>query len=272
MSPSVNKHVLGGWCQQNSSVYEIIFSLNEHLNELLSPVDPVPEPGFNISWAIFFPLSGVECLSHTLSGNWKCLCFAGVFWQTREGRWQSQAGVCDCSARLHRCGWPITLRWPTGRGGAGVPLRATELLRCLADSSKWRGRSFCFSWTASQVLLDQVFAPEELKTGNERKCRTSKVFGVKIEALFLLHVVCLCTLFFGSGVAFTIRQNKSASAGNVVESLHIFPKDRQTLDHFISITSSQSTSYIILYLTAVTIILVNTAANRKIRNAFYNFS
>lgn len=48
------KHVLSGWCQQNCSVYEIIFSLNERLNEPLSPVDPVPAPVFNISWAIFF--------------------------------------------------------------------------------------------------------------------------------------------------------------------------------------------------------------------------
>lgn len=41
-------------------------------------MDPVPEPVFNISEAIFFFfLSGIERLSHTLSGNWKCLCFSG---------------------------------------------------------------------------------------------------------------------------------------------------------------------------------------------------
>lgn len=45
-------------------------------------MDPVPAPVFNISWAIFFiffpPLSGVVCLSHTLSGNvYVSLEFAG---------------------------------------------------------------------------------------------------------------------------------------------------------------------------------------------------
>lgn len=75
--------VLGG-CQQTSSVYEIIFSLSEHLNELLSPLQLFPVPVFN-----FFsmnppspsprplPPSGVERVTHT-SATWKCLCFTGV--------------------------------------------------------------------------------------------------------------------------------------------------------------------------------------------------
>ncbi|KAG7224923.1 hypothetical protein INR49_014839 [Caranx melampygus] len=55
----------------NCSVYEIVFSPNERLNELLSPVDPVPEP-----------------------------------WKSGRSKWGGDKAkfVCDCSARLHRCG------------------------------------------------------------------------------------------------------------------------------------------------------------------------
>lgn len=148
MSPAVNEHVLSGWCQQNSSVYEIIFSLNERLNELLSPVDPVPAPVFNISWAIFLPPSGVERLSHTLSGTWKCLCFSGVCWQRRGDKAKF---VCDCSARLHRCGWLITLKSPA-LGGGGKSIWEPENLRCPVDSCKWRGRGVFFTvWVQNCV-------------------------------------------------------------------------------------------------------------------------
>lgn len=168
MSPAVNEHVLSGWCQQNSSVYEIIFSLNERLNELLSPVDPVPAPVFNISWAIFLPPSGVERLSHTLSGTWKCLCFSGVCWQRRGDKAKF---VCDCSARLHRCGWLITLKSPALGGGAS-PSESQRTWGVLLTAVSEEGEVFfslCESKTASQVLLDQVFAPAISSWGTENR-------------------------------------------------------------------------------------------------------
>lgn len=75
--------VLGG-CQQTSSVYEIIFSLSEHLNELLHlfpvpvfnffsmnpPLAPVPFPPVALNVLLTRP-------QHT-SATWKCLCFTGV--------------------------------------------------------------------------------------------------------------------------------------------------------------------------------------------------
>lgn len=98
---AVNKHVLGGWCQQNRSVYEIIFSQNEHLNELLSPVDRVPQPVFNISWATFFWATLSVLVTHCLEiGN----VYVSLELELAEC-WGDQAKfVCDCLAQLHRCG------------------------------------------------------------------------------------------------------------------------------------------------------------------------
>ncbi len=225
MSPAVNKHVLSGWCQQNCSVYEIIFSLNERLNELLSPVDPVPAPVFNISWAIFFSWVALSVLvTHCLElGNvYVSLEFAG----RGKRRGDKAKFVCDCSARLHRCGWPITLKSPVEGGrGASVPLRARELLRCLVDSGKWRGRGFVFTlWLQNCVtgvtgsgLCSCDFLMRTWKQEMKGNAGCRRCLGL------FRHVVCLCTGFLhlkiGSEAAFTIKQNKSAPSRNVVPSM-----------------------------------------------------
>lgn len=46
-------------------------------------------------------LSGAECRSRTLSGNWKCLCFTGVRWQRRD-RLDGAKFVFDCAASWAR--------------------------------------------------------------------------------------------------------------------------------------------------------------------------
>lgn len=215
MSPAVNKHVRGGWSQQNGSVYEIIFSLNERPNELLSLVDPVLAPVFNISWAIFFSMNGIERLSHTLSGTWKCLCFTGVCWQRQQRRWHSQVCVCvfvcvsATTARLHHCGWPITLE----------SQRAVEV-------SCWqlkREKGFCFHCVSPEIghrLQDQVFAPATLLLRNWKqemkenarhwRCLDSKSSGFLSARCVFIHS-CFAVKKIGSEAAYAIKDNKSFS-------------------------------------------------------------
>lgn len=87
MSPAVNKHALIGWCQQKGSICEIIFSLNERLNELLSHVEPVFNNKKKRIWVALSVL-----VTHCLEIG--SVCFARFFWQRQsEGEWQSQACV-----------------------------------------------------------------------------------------------------------------------------------------------------------------------------------
>ena len=71
-----------------------------------------------------------------------------------EGGGDKKPSLCVCVTARHRCGWPITLKVTHGEEGGGeasVPLRAGELLRCLVDSWKRRGR-VCFNWSSPNLL------------------------------------------------------------------------------------------------------------------------
>ena len=154
--------------------------------------------------------------------------------QEREGRWQSQGFVC-VRAPLHRCGRPITLQSLGERrcGGCGGGGGGEEMLRCLVDSWNWRGSFLNFFSFAARVQKCVTgvsgsgrFPREEMKTGNERKCRTWKVFGLRTEqvsfsALCVLCLYSLClSLKLGSEASFPpMKQNKSASAGTTTFSL-----------------------------------------------------
>lgn len=123
----------------------------------------------------FFPWVALSVLvTHCLElGNvYVSLEFAG----RGKGRVDKAKFVCDCSARLHRCGWPITLKSPVGRGGgAGGQVSLWEPESCwgvLLTAESEEGEvlfSPCESKTASQVLLDQVFAPAISSWGPENR-------------------------------------------------------------------------------------------------------
>lgn len=184
MWPTLNKHVLGCWCQQNSSVYEIIFSLNECLNELLSPVALIPGSVFNISRALFFWVALSVLVTHCLEiGNvYISLVLAG------RDKWVGQSpkpSLCF-TARLAGPGALAAPLWLTDnitvtRGG-GLPSlkRARQQVSCLDESWKCvegqgrRGRaptlfSWCEAKSASQVLLTQVFGPAISSYGSENR-------------------------------------------------------------------------------------------------------
>lgn len=182
---TVNKHVFSGWCLQTRSAYEIIFSQNECLNEPLSPVDPVPEPVFNISWAVLF-LGSIECVSHTLSGNWKCLCFTGVG-AGRAERWQGQVSVWlfGMASLL----WPEVFCW------------------------QLKVKSVSQSDPASQVLVDQVFCAAI------PLWETLNIEGVWSHAhcMFIYLVFVLKTWL---RCCFPEKQNDSTSAGASIFLFH----------------------------------------------------
>lgn len=130
-------------------------------------------PGLFFSF--FSPLSGIERLSHTLSGTWKYLCFAEASWQTQERRWRSQVCVCQRLAWLRHCGWPITLKSPTVGGGASVPLWAGVVIRCVVDKKRKREGFFVFTIDVQNWFLVTVGSGLSLWGPESRKWNKMRV-------------------------------------------------------------------------------------------------